>query len=90
MVPLTHNQRVAGSIPVICLSTSFPSARHFTHIATLHPGVEVCTQQDAIVIVYEISHAPATWLVATMFPSELNLCIVSPWDIVTGYKGPCI
>ena len=36
--PLTLNQRVPGSIPVSARHFC-PSARHFIHIAALHPGV---------------------------------------------------
>ena len=38
--PLTLDQRVPGSIPVNTMPGTFcPSARHFIHIAALHPGV---------------------------------------------------
>ena len=36
--PLTLDQRVPGSIPVNAWHFC-PSARHFIHIAALHPGV---------------------------------------------------
>ena len=41
--PLTLDPRVAGSIPVNAWHFC-SSARHFIHIAALHPGVEMGTR----------------------------------------------
>ena len=68
--PLTLDQRVNR-----VRFPSMPSARHFIHIAHLHPGSCVQCRMRPLFVVWFGICAPLTWRLTRMLPRELRRCI---------------